>query len=167
MMLGGRCSGVLVSGLRGLGPILGIVLCYWGKYFPLHSSLHIQEYNWIPLNGQASLMKCRGGGPWGGQAYYPGVVVILLITSCYGSLDKTWLIGLLSQSTEVINIEILHILFIQCTYMIFIYLQSLFTTWKVYLDPATSSVVFITARMASIFVSSTAVHIYMIFLYLQ
>ena len=51
MMLGGRCSGVLVSGLRGLGPILGIVLCYWGKYFPLHSSLHIQEYNWIPLNG--------------------------------------------------------------------------------------------------------------------
>ena len=52
MMLGGRCSGVLVSGRRGLGPILGIVLCYWGKNtFLFNVPLSIQEYNWIPLNG--------------------------------------------------------------------------------------------------------------------
>ena len=67
MMLGGRCSGVLVSGLRGLGPILGIVLCC--SSLCLSPSKSIIGYCWMV---RQAWLNAGGGGPWGGQASYPG-----------------------------------------------------------------------------------------------
>ena len=53
----------LDCGSRGLDlkPSRVIVLCSWAKHFTITRPLSTQEYKWLQVNCQGSLMKCRGG----------------------------------------------------------------------------------------------------------
>ena len=53
---------VLDSESRGLGSRPGWVnvFCSWARHFTLPMPLYTQEYKWVLMNCQGSLMKCKG-----------------------------------------------------------------------------------------------------------
>ena len=68
--------------------------------------LSTQEYWWVLVNCQGSLMKCPGG--WGGAAaldWHPiwGGGAVLLVPSCHGSRDESHLERLLGLSADILT----------------------------------------------------------------
>ena len=69
---------------------LMFVLCSCTRHFVLTVPLSNQEYKWVPVYFQGSLMKCRGLILWWAVIPFRGgtYIVILLVTSCYRNRDN-------------------------------------------------------------------------------
>ena len=84
---------------------------FLGKTFKSRSASSTQEYEWVLVNCQRSLIKWEGGGGKGKFAmYWPliqGVVLVLLVASCLGNRDKVRLDGPLGLSTDF-TFSVLH-----------------------------------------------------------
>lgn len=90
----GQCSGLQVE-WSYLRPGWVKVLCSWAKHFTLHPGVQMDK-----TNCQGSVMTPPGW--WTSISSSRGGVVILLVTSCLGNLDKLWLGGSLGSGTDFI-----------------------------------------------------------------